>query len=143
MSHENMKVKRYEFGKDSVLNVYDIFDKDVGDAIYNKDENRKDKKKYNSIKIPDKPNQNHRFFVKLAKNLIKNLNLFQDDETEISIEYLTQNGFVGNIDTYPKSKINQLFAIPSSDKGLPSGGENNMIDPKEQIYMMRLNVLFY
>lgn len=126
-------------GKNKVLTVYDIYDSSVIESIDKKYDNKKNKKAFEKQKILNKPEENYSFFVKLVRDLISSQDLY-DGNTEISVEYLTKNGWVGNADAYNEANKNRIFAIPSKDKGLESGMSNNAIDPHEQIYMARLNV---
>lgn len=126
-------------GTNKVLTVYDIYDSSVIESIDKKYDNKKNKKAFEKLKILNKPEENYGFFIKLVRDLISSQDLY-DGNTEISVEYLTQNGWVGSTDAYDEDHKKKLFNIPSKDKGLESGMSNNAIDPHEQIYMARLNV---
>lgn len=137
---ENIKVQRKK-SKNNVLTVYDIFDKDVGKSLEKLHSNRHNKKEYNKIKIPSYSNQKHKFWVGVMKSFIEAQDLWGDDNrNRMTIEYLTPNGWVGNLQDFGKQDIKKLFAIPKTDRGLPSGEHNNKLDPDEQIYLVRINV---
>lgn len=86
-------------GTNKVLTVYDIYDSSVIESIDKKYDNKKNKKAFEKQKILNKPEENYGFFVKLVRDLISSQDLY-DGNTEISVEYLTQNGWVGSTDAY-------------------------------------------
>lgn len=138
---DKIEVQKKTSKENDILVVYDIFNKRVGKALELKNENRKNKKEYNKIKIPEIPNENHRYFVGLMKALIEAKDLWgSDNKNEISVEYLTSRGWVGKLDAYNKYQIKEMFSLPKSDKSLPSGQENNLLQPHEQVFIARLNV---
>ena len=136
---DNIEVFKKKIEGNKVLTVYDIFDKSVGDAIEKKYDNRKNEKEYKKIKIPEYKNQNHKFFVNLMKKFIDKQKLWGEN-TEMTIEYLTDNGWVANLDTHKKGNERALFKLPQNDRENPSGKENNALEPEEQVYIARINV---
>ena len=136
---ENKIIYHQRDSKNKVLKIIDIYDEIVMRSIEKKHEVRQNKNEYKKIKIASKPNQNYKFFVKQIKDYIRDKKLYNGN-VEINLEYLTKNGWVSSGDAYNELNQKKLYNIPSIDKGLESGRQNNQINPDEQIYLVRLNI---
>lgn len=141
---DNIRVQKKSVQQNKVLTVYDIFDISVGKALEDKHAKRNNKREYDKISIPNKPKENHRFFIKCIKDLIDAQDLWgENKENEISIEYLTKNGWVGKPEEYKYAYRNNLWGLPQRDKNVASGDANNILSADEQILIARVNVFDY
>ena len=141
---DDIIVEKKTSKENKVLVVYDIFDKDVGTAITQKNAHRKHRKEYEKTKIPKKANQIHRYFVKKMKELVEAQGLYgANNQNELSVEYLTFYGWVGHGNTFRKGQEKSMYSLPQADRDNPSGEENNALDPDEQVLIARVNVFSF
>lgn len=117
---------------------YDLFDKKTLETMELAHSKRSNKREYNKVKIYES-GHDFRYYQGAIRQMVEYLELLKNPKNRINTEYLVKNkGWVSNNEF--STDINKILAVPSNDKGLPSGMMNNKIESDDKIYGIRLNV---
>lgn len=138
----NLLTNNFELYKDDDSNKmytsYDFFDKETFKSIVKNDSLKRKPKEYKKYKIYYNPKYNLKYYQGAARQIINHYKLLEPINDEIFIEYLTNDGWISEY--HLSRQLNKILAVPSNDKGLPSGYLNSLLTNSSIIYGIRLNV---
>lgn len=117
---------------------YDFFDKKTFKSLKTKHDLKKKPNEYKKYKIYHNPQYNLKYYQGAARQIITHYKLLEVPSYEMFIEYLTKDGWISEF--HLSRNLNQILAIPTNDKGLPSGFINSALTSNSIIYGIRLNV---